>query len=175
MWFKNLRNFRLKDDWKCTASELESLLSEQTFQPAGQLTEVNSGWIPPKENGNLVHDVDGQYLLALRTEKKLLPATVVNQFAKTRAIEIEDQQGYKPGRKQMKDLKEQIRDELLPKAFSLYKDTNLWIDTRNKWVAIDSASSGPADEIIGLLTKVLQPFPLTPVFTETPPASAMTE
>jgi DNA recombination-dependent growth factor C len=46
-------------------------------------------------------------LLTLATEKKLLPSSVINQVAKARAAEQEEQQGFRPGRKQMKELKEQ--------------------------------------------------------------------
>ncbi len=98
-------------------------------------------------------------LVTLRAEKKLLPATVVNQVAKARAQEIEEQQGYKPGRKQMKEIKERVTDELLPKAFSIYRDTRVWIDPVNRWLVIDAAASASADEVLGLLAKSIDPFP----------------
>ena len=41
---------------------------------------------------------------------------------------IEEQQGYKPGRKQMKQIKEAVTDELLPRAFALRRHTFAWID-----------------------------------------------
>ncbi|KAG1076555.1 hypothetical protein G6F40_017328 [Rhizopus arrhizus] len=109
------------------------------------------GWVPPRENGGLAHIVNGQILLSLRAEKQLLPGTVVNQVAKARAQEIEEQQGYKPGRKQMKEIKERVTDELLPRAFSVYRDTRVWIDPQNHWLVIDAAASAKADEVIGLL------------------------
>ncbi len=65
----------------------------------------------------------------------LLPTTVVNQVTRARAAEIEEQQGYKPGRKQLKELKEQVTEELLPRAFSNRRDTRVWIDPDNGWLA----------------------------------------
>lgn len=132
------------------------------------------GWVPPREGGTLVHALDGQYLISLRAEKKLLPATVINQFTKIRAQEIEEQQGYKPGRKQMREIKEDVTEELLPKAFSIYRDTRVWIDTRNHWLVIDAAAAAKSDEIMGMLAKALEPFPITPLYVELSPASAMT-
>lgn len=132
------------------------------------------GWVPPREGGPLVHALDGQYLISLRAEKKLLPATVINQFTKIRAQEIEEQQGYKPGRKQMREIKEDVTDELLPKAFSIYRDTRVWIDTRNHWLVIDAAAAAKSDEIMGMLAKALEPFPIVPLYVELSPASAMT-
>ena len=90
-------------------------------------------------------------LLMLGTEKKLLPASVINQVTKARAAEIEEQQGFKPGRKQMKELKEQVTDELLPRAFSIRRDTRVWIDPVNGWLVVDSSSPAKADEILKLL------------------------
>lgn len=174
MWFKNLRIFRLLPSWSCTAQSLEEALEKNAFRPGGSQDMQSLGWVPPREGGPLVHALDGQYLISLRAEKKLLPATVINQFTKIRAQEIEEQQGYKPGRKQMREIKEDITDELLPKAFSIYRDTNVWIDTRNHWLVIDAAAAAKGDEIMGMLAKALEPFPIVPLYVELSPASAMT-
>jgi recombination associated protein RdgC len=99
---------------------------------------------------------------------------VVNQVAKARAQEVEEQQGYKPGRKQMKEIKERVTDELLPKAFSIYRDTRVWIDPKNHWLVIDAAASAKADEVLGLLGKSIDPFPLESLYVAMSPAAAMT-
>src|SRR5690625_2328698 len=153
MWFKNLRVFRLLPSWSITADKLEEALEKQAFRPGGSQDMQSLGWVPAREGGPLVHALDGQYLISLRAEKKLLPATVINQFTKVRAQEIEEQQGYKPGRKQMREIKEDVTDELLPKAFSIYRDTRVWIDTRNHWLVIDAAAAAKSDEIMGMLAK----------------------
>ncbi|RZU00138.1 recombination associated protein RdgC [Advenella incenata] len=175
MWFKNLSVYRLAADWKPTQEELEDKLAKAAFVP-GNKSDMNSmGWVPARENGMLAHALSGQYLLSLRIEKKLLPATVINQFTRVRAQEIEEQQGYKPGRKQMREIKEQVTDTLLPKAFSIFRDTRVWIDTQNHWLVIDAASATKADEVIGALAKVIDPLPLKSLYTEQSPAAAMTE
>ena len=104
MWFKNLKIYRLSPEWKLTADELEDKLAQHAYQPGNSLEAQNLGWVPVREKGGLVHAVNGQLLLAVRAEKKLLPSTVVNQVARARAQELEEQQGFKPGRKQMKEL-----------------------------------------------------------------------
>ncbi len=174
MWFKNLRVFRLASSWNYDASTLHDHLSKLAFRPGGATDMTAFGWVPPRPDVDLVYFNDGQYLITLRVEKKLLPTTVVNQFARARALEIEEQQGYKPGRKQMKEIKEQVIDELLPKAFSSYRDINAWIDTRSRWLAIDAAAAARSDEVMGALAKVLDPFPIMPLYTELSPAAAMT-
>ncbi|MBP6018744.1 MAG: recombination-associated protein RdgC [Burkholderiaceae bacterium] len=174
MWFKNLRVFRLAPQWSCTVEMLENALEKQAFRPGNSQEMQSLGWVPPVENGGLVHALDGQYLLSLRADKKLLPSTVVNQFAKIRAQEIEEQQGFKPGRKQMKEIKELMTEELLPKAFSVFRDTRVWIDTKNHWLVIDAAAAAKSDEVLGMLAKAIEPFPVSPLHVDQSPAAAMT-
>lgn len=174
MWFKNLRVFRLLPSWTGSAQDLEDALEKHRFRPGSNHDMQSLGWVPPTEGGALAHALDGQYLFSLRSEKKLLPATVINQFTRARAREIEEQQGFKPGRKQMKEIKEQVTDELRPKAFSIFRDTRVWMDTRNHWLVIDAASAATSDEVMGMLSKTLEPFPFVPLFVELSPATAMT-
>ncbi len=141
MWFKNLRIYRLSPDWVCSAEELEEALSKHSFTPGSSQEPLSLGWVSPRENNALVHEVNGQYLIALRAGKKLLPTTVINQGAREKARDIEEQQGYKVGRKLMKEIKERVTDELLPRAFSIYRDTRVWIDPINLWLVIDAATS----------------------------------
>lgn len=174
MWFKNLKIYRLSPEWKLTAEALEDKLAPHAYRPGNSLEAQNLGWVPVREKGGLVHAVNGQMMMAVRAEKKLLPATVVNQVARAKAQELEEQQGFKPGRKQMKELKERVTDELLPRAFSIYRDTRVWIDPVNHWVMIDAAASAKADEVLGLLSKSVDPFPAEPLYVAQSPAAAMT-
>lgn len=176
MWFKNLKLFRLSDSWNWTADQLDGLLAKEQFVPPGATTPVASGWTPPREDDvRLAYSVDRQILCAFRSEKKLLPGSVINQFVKQRAIELEEQQGFKPGRKQLRDLKEEVTNALIPRAFSLSRDTRIWIDPVNHWLVIDTASATKAEEILSALGKAIYPFPVEPIQVTTSPAVAMTQ
>ncbi|WP_313387608.1 recombination-associated protein RdgC [Achromobacter aegrifaciens] len=174
MWFKNLKIYRLSAPLSDYAEQLQAGLKRNAYQSGNNLEMQSLGWIAPREGGELAHAVAGRFLLCLRAEKKLLPATVINQVTKARAEEIEEQQGYKPGRKQLREIKERVTDDLLPRAFSVYRDTRVWIDPLNRWLVIDTASSSKADEVIGLLAKTVDPFPLENLYVAQSPASAMT-
>ena len=174
MWLKNLRIFRLDPQFGVSAQALAEMLAKHQFAPGGSQEPLSLGWVPPREGGELVHEVNGQYLICLRAEKKLLPSAVVNQAAREKAREIEEQQGYKPGRKQMKEIKEQIIIDLMPRSHAVQRDTRVWIDTRNHWFVIDAAATAKSEEVLGLLTKSVEPFPVQPVYTEQSPGAAMT-
>jgi recombination associated protein RdgC len=175
MWFKNLQLYRLTAPWTMTSDQLEASLAPQAFAACGSLDMQTQGWVSPRDNGMLVHTVNRQLLLQLGTEKKLLPSTVINQVTKARAVELEEQQGFKPGRKQMKELKEQVTDELLPRAFSIRRSTFVWIDPVNGWLVVDAASPAKADEVFKLLLKSLEVLPFASLRTERSPQSAMTD
>jgi len=176
MWFKNLIVLRLPAGWDLDVDTLADALLPQAFSEGSSVEETRIGWVPPREgDATLVYAVGRQMLVTLRQEKKLLPARVVSQFVKLRAEKIEADEGFKPGRKRMKELKEIVRDELLPRAFSLSTDTRAWIDPVAGWLVVDASSQSRADEVIGLLAKALQGFPGRPLKTVLSPAAAMTE
>lgn len=174
MWFKNLKTFRLAPEFALSADELEERLAKQGYQPIGTHEMHSLGWVEPRAGYGLVHAQNGQYLLCLRSAKKLLPASVINLAAKARAGEIEEQRGFKPGRKQMKEIKEQITDELLPKAFTTQTETRVWIDTAHHWMVIDASTSTKSDEVLGMLAKAVAPLPVSPLYVQQSPSAAMT-
>ncbi len=176
MFFKNLQIYRLPTPWAMTAALLEQALAPQQFTPATSMDLVRQGWAAPRGAGApLVHAVGGQFLLQLKTEKKLLPSTVVNQVAAARALEMEEAQGFAPGKKAMKELKERVTDELLPRAFAILSTTAVWIDPINGWLVVDAASPAKADEVVKLLLKSVDKLPLESLRVMRSPVGAMTE
>ena len=176
MFFKNLQIYRLPVAWAMTAAVLEQALAPQQFTPATSMDLVRQGWAAPRGAGApLVHAVGGHFLLQLKTEKKLLPSTVINQVAAARALEMEEAQGFAPGKKAMKELKERVTDELLPRAFAILSTTAVWIDPVNGWLVVDAASPAKADEVIKLLLKSVDKLPLESLRVQRSPVGAMTE
>lgn len=160
MWFRNLLLYRLPARWNVDIERLAERLEDQAFAPATSIEETSMGWVPPFEGEPaLVRSIGGHLLLNLRAEKKLLPARVIAQVVKERVERIEEEEGFKPGRKQMKELKEAVRDELLPRAFSLSSDTRAWIDPKAGWLVVDSSSAQKGADIFGLLARAIERFP----------------
>ena len=174
MWFKNLQIYRLPAPWAITPEQLETFLAPQAFAPCSSLEMLSQGWVSPRNNGMLVHTVNRQMMIQLGTEKKLLPSSVINQVTKARAAEIEEQQGFAPGRKQMRELKEDVTDDLLPRAFSINGSTWAWIDPVNGWLVVDAGSPAKAEEVLKLLIKAVDKFPLETLRTVLSPVTAMT-
>jgi recombination associated protein RdgC len=175
MWFKNLQIYRLPAPWAYTPEQLEAALAPHAFTPASSNELLRQGWDRPRPNGGLVHVVNKQMLIVLGTEKKLLPNSVINQVAKARAAEMEEAQGFAPGKKAMKELKERVADELLPRAFSIRSNVWTWIDPVNGWLVVDAASPAKADDVIKLLLKAVDRMPLESLRVQRSPVGVMTE
>jgi recombination associated protein RdgC len=174
MWFKNLQLYRLPKNWANQPTSLEEQLAAFPLQ-ACSATELKSiGWISPREDGSLVHSINRQWLLALGTEQKLLPSSVVKQCANERAKAIQETQGRNIGRKEMRELRESISLELLPRAFVSRRTTFGWIDPINGWLVVDAASSAKAEEFLEHLYKSVSGFPAKLLQVTQSPSAAMT-
>ena len=175
MWFKNIFIYRLPDNFTLNADALQDKLALKPLQACSGLDKQTRGWISCRGDDRLVHAANGHLLFALGVEQKLLPASVINRFTRERVADMEAQQGYKVGRRELKDIKEAITEELLPKAFALQRTTYAWLDIEQGRLVIDAASVGKAEELLEFLNKTLDDFPVKPLHTELSPVSAMTD
>lgn len=175
MWFKNIFIYRLPADCVITAAALQEKLALKPLQSCSGLDKQSRGWVSCRGDDRLVHTSNGQILFALGVEQKLLPATIINRFSKERVADIEAQQGYKVGRKELKDIKEAVTTELLPRAFAIQRTTSAWLDTANGRLIIDAASAAKAEELLEFLHKTLDDLPVKPLHTELSPVAAMTD
>ena len=133
MWFKNLTFYRLPADWNISAAELEEKLSQRTLQPCSPLEMLSRGWVAPSHTGRMLHTVNQQHLISLGVEQKLLPGSIIRQETEVRAKVLADSQGFPVGRRQMRDLKMRVTEELRARALSRRRATRAWIDPVNGW------------------------------------------
>ena len=173
MWFKNLQIYRLPPKWLMPAGTLEEILAKHPLQPCMGMSTTSRGWVSPRGDQQLVASHGKNLLIALGVEQKILPAAVINQTALERAEKLEKQQGYKVGKKQMRDLKEQIMTELLPRAFSRRRSTRAWLSPNDGWLVVDAASAGKAEELTEQLRNTLGEFPISLLTTKLSPITAM--
>ena len=175
MWFKNIFVYRLPSDFSITPQALQDKLAVKPLLTCSGLDKQSRGWVSCRGDDRLVHVANQQILFALGIEQKLLPASIINRFAKERFTDIEAQQGYKVGRKQLKEIKEAITEELLPRAFAIQRITYAWIDLKNGRLMIEAASTAKADELIEQLSKTDEGLTLKLLHTKLSPVSAMTD
>ena len=104
----------------------------------------------------------------------MLPTTIVRQLAADRAKTIEEAEGRRVGRKELRDLCEALTIELMPRAFIRRRTTFGWIDPINGWLVIDAGAQAKAEEFLEHLRKTVDGFPASLLKTALSPSSAMT-
>jgi recombination associated protein RdgC len=174
MWFKNLYLYRLPKNWAIDAAALEEQLARLTLQECSATDPRSIGWVAPRDGGALIHSVNQQWLLALGVEEKLLPASIVKRFASDKAKAIEEAEGRRIGRKEMREIQEEMTLELLPRAFVRGRTSFAWIDRGNGWLVIDSASPAKAEELLEHLRKSVDGVPAKVLKVIQSPSAAMT-
>lgn len=175
MYFKNIHPYRLSPEWPITLDALREQIATRPFKPCGSQDHESRGWVPPFDGGELVHAVGADLLVCMQVEQRILPAAVVQEEAAKRAAIIAEQQGFKLGRKAMKELREQVTQELLPRAFTRLRKTYAWINVGAGWLVVDAASEKKAEDVLELMRHSLDTFPISLLRTERSPTSAMAD
>jgi recombination associated protein RdgC len=173
MWFKNLVVYRLPADWAVSAAELEEKLTTRTLQPCSPFEMLSRGWVAPSGTGRLVHTVNQQQLIALGVNQKLLPASIIRQVTLERAEALAQENGFPVGRRQMRDLKMRVTEELRAKALTRRRITRAWIDPVNGWFVVDAAGAAKAEELVETLRDTLGSLAVLFIETERSPQMSM--
>ncbi|MDT0499611.1 MULTISPECIES: recombination-associated protein RdgC [unclassified Halomonas] len=177
MWFKHLHLYRLHDAPELDAATLEEALAEQAARPLGGQDPRRLGWTFPggRADTSRLHELQGQRLLCALRQERLLPASVVKEEVDERAAEVEAREGRKLRRQEKITLKEQVVEELLPRAFVRSQKIDLWWDTRRRLIGVNASSRTRAEELLDLLRETLGSLKVTPLATQVMPMRAMTQ
>ena len=169
--------YRVGPEWAATVAQIEASLDGARFVECGATQEKSVGWCEPRgqDHGPLVESVGGQLILKLMIETRALPGSVVTRKAKERVAQIEASTGRKPGKKEIRDLKDDIRLQLLPQAFTKQAAVGVWIDPKARLLVIDASSQSRADEVVTLLVQSLDGFAAALLDSKLSPTTAMAE
>ncbi|UBR50231.1 recombination-associated protein RdgC [Halomonas sp. FeN2] len=177
MWFKHLHLYRLHDAPELSSDELASALQEHAAKPLGNADARRLGWTAPAGRlgaGQLVHEIQSHRLLSALRQERLLPASVVKEEVDEQVADIEASEGRKVTRKEKTALKEQVTENLLPRAFVRSQKIDLWWDIRGQMIGINASSRTRAEDILDLLRETLGSLKVTPLSSQTLPIRAMT-
>lgn len=173
--FKNLTVYLIPDHVQIAeGDDLIDALHADRFTPCGASQEKSAGWIPPRPGGDaLAESQSGHTVLCYCVETKSVPSQMVKRRLAEEVAKIEKETGRTPGRKEKKDLKEDVVRMLLPQAFPKTASTRVWIDRDRNRVMIDSTSKGRTDEILTALVKSLEGFEVNALNTKESPQGVM--
>ncbi|XKE26490.1 recombination-associated protein RdgC [Yersinia wautersii] len=177
LWFKNLMVYRLSREVSLSADEMEKQLSAFSFTPCGSQDMAKTGWVSPmgSHSDALTHTINGQIVICARKEEKILPSPVIKQELQDKIERLEGEQHRKLKKTEKDSLKDEVLHSLLPRAFSRFNQTFLWIDTVNDLIMVDAASAKRAEDTLALLRKSLGSLPVVPLTLENPIELTLTE
>ncbi|GAB4396282.1 MAG: recombination-associated protein RdgC [Rhodoferax sp.] len=175
--FKNLIVYRLSQVWVPDLLALDERLQAQRFVPLGASQEKSMGWVEPRghAHGALVESVAGQWILRFKRESRTVPAAVVQREVQARVQQIESSTGRRPGRQEIRNLKDDVRLELLPKAFPKETRVWVWLDPQARWLVVDASSQSLADEVMALLLQASPDLAPALIQSQQSPAAAMAQ
>ena len=173
--FKNLMVYRIDAGWQPSFAQMQDSLEAERFVPCGASQEKAIGWVEPRGEAHapLVEVVAGQLILKLKIETKSVPTSVVNRKAKERSSQIEATTGRKPGKKEMREIKDDVKLSLMPMAFTKEASIWVWIDPEAQFLMLDVGSQAKADEVVTLLAKSFAGLGMKLLNTQMSPQASM--
>lgn len=164
---KNLIIYQFNDDSNI-ANITNELLQEAAFTPCGPTDGTKTGFISPFGDDALMLTVKEHSLITVQTENKILPAAVINRALNEKVKAIEESQLRKIKKTERQSLKDEVLIDLLPKAFSDFQQTYIWINHRDKFIGVATSSYKKAEDYLSVLRKLLGTLKITPLSTENP-------
>lgn len=175
-WFKNAMIYRLTKSLDWSEKTLSDALENNQYHPCNQSEMSKFGWSTPLKGSELLYFTVGkQILLLAQKEEKILPAHVIKRELDARVEKLEQSENRKLKKVEKQPLKDDVVATLLPRAFSKYQQTALWIDAESNLIYVDAASAKRAEEALALLRKSLGSLPVVPLTFANEPSLVMQE
>jgi recombination associated protein RdgC len=175
--FRTIRLYRCASPWPETEEELSQRLGEQSFVPCGAYSEKSGGWESPTADASSLfcRRLAGADLLQLRTQTRVLPAAAIKEALESRVAEYRQRMSQEPPRSELRRLKEQTRDELVPKSLLKSDRTRGFYLKDESILGIETATPATAEWFIDHLRKALGRLNCSPLAFEKSPLELLTK
>jgi recombination associated protein RdgC len=178
MWFRNLLVYRLTQDLPFDAQALETALAAKPARPCASQELSTYGFIAPfgkGEDAPLVHVSQDFMLIAARKEDRILPGSVVRDALKEKVEEIEAEQMRKVYKKERDQIKDEIIQAFLPRAFIRRSATFAAIAPKLGLILVNAASPKRAEDLLSTLREAIGSLPVRPLTVKVAPTATLTE
>lgn len=176
MFFKNAVMFRFPKAVVSEFQRLEEALEEVRLKPIGPQEYERSGFVPPlgRKTTALHHRAGKAIWLCVGREARVLPPAAVNEVLQARLQEIEEREGVAPGARVRAQMKDDVLQEMLPRAFTVTTHLNVYINMDMAICVVDTASRKAAEAVVSLIRTALGSFPALPLNAEKSPRMVLT-
>ncbi len=172
---KHASIFRVSLSPTASFQKIEEAAKAASFVPCTASQERSVGWVPPRgqENGALVESSAGHHVMKLMIETRAVPGKALQEAVEKKCQEIEAATGRKPGKKETRDIKDDVRMTLLPMAFSTYQSVLVWIDEAAGTMVVDATVATKVDEVVTQFVRLSDDVSVALLSTMASPASVM--
>ena len=162
MWFKQASLFQFTKPLRLKEQELSSALSPLSFTPCLPSLPSSMGWVSPidQNDSQLVYGTKKYWMICLQLEEKLLPAAVIRQALDEKIEEIEKKESRAVRGKEKQNLKDEITQTLLPKAFTQKTRIHAMIDLDRQYLIINSNNAKKVERFVAFLKRAIAPIDL---------------
>ncbi len=176
MWFKNLRLYRLTEQWSHTTDELNTALEAFCFNPCGSLDTLRYGFVPPlgRHGSEYFHATNGYVMICAKKQEKILPSSVINEQLEEKALAISEAESRNVGRKERQTLKDEIIFSMLPKAFAKSSMDFAYIAPQENLIIVNASSAKRAEDLLSKLREALGSLRCIPITAKNLPTQVMT-
>lgn len=175
LWFRNMLWYRFIPSDQFSETGLIEALDSKPFVACRGAEPKASGFSSPVPGviEERLFTSSGFHLIALQSEEKILPTSVVKDAVQEKVDQIQTEQSRKVFRKEVQQLKEELTQTLLPRAFTRRKLTRAIIAPQHNLIFIDTSSANKADELLNLLREALGSLRVELLTTRSAPARVM--
>jgi recombination associated protein RdgC len=176
MFYRNLTLFRFSAAVAADLERLDEALPEHRLRAVGPMELSTRGFISPlgRKEEALTHSVAANTMVTVAGEDKLLPTSVVNDELANRVQKIAEEEGRKVSGRERKRMKDDVMNELLPRAFVRTSRMSAFADKKNGWLIMDTSSRKSAENTLSQIREALGSFPAVPLAPEESPRLLMT-
>ncbi len=175
MWFKQISFYPININQLPELDVLADKLAAAEFAPVTGLEWFSEGFAAPHGfSPELVFPADFTWSVALKRSDKVLPAAVIREFVDEKIADIQEHENRTVGRKEKNELKEQITDTLLPRAFTRSSRIYALCDMRHGFLLINQASANKAENMVVKLREALGGLDVRLPHTKQSPTTLMT-
>jgi len=159
MWFKQATLFQFSKSFTLSQSALEDLLQPLAFSPCLPSFASSVGWVSPLGHAHqtLVYATKRFYMIALQFEEKILPATVVRQAVADKIADIEAKEARQVRGKEKQNIKDEMMQTLLPRAFTKKSVVMAYIDLEKQHLVLNTTNTSKAERFIAFFKRAIVP------------------
>lgn len=174
--FRNLRFYRVTSPWPDSEEKLSEILAENAFTPCGSFAERSAGWevLGSNESDPLCRRLNGADLFQLRTQSRVLPVAAINEALEDRLAEFRTRMELEPTRAEVRRLKEETRDKLLPTSLVKSERSRACFIHSESLLVIDVGTVSKAEWVIDQIRACFDEFYCTPLTFNNSPGDLLT-